>query len=83
MAAQAAALARAQVAAGADGHDQGPLLATSRRSRGATPRRADPRRRRDRRSGRYNCSTEPSAGRRPVRLLGVSVHNLCADGDLP
>ena len=22
------------------------------------------------------------AGRRPVRLLGVSVHNLCADGDL-
>ena len=22
------------------------------------------------------------AARRPVRLLGVSVHNLCADGDL-
>ena len=36
----------------------------------------------NRRRGRYNCSTGPRRGRRPVRLLGVSVHNLCSDGDL-
>ena len=49
---------------------------TSRPSRAATRARADARRGRDRRARASRCSSETEAGQRPVRLLGVSVHNL-------
>ena len=83
MAADAAAVAGAQGAAGADGDDQSPLRRLhddyAKPYRSADPGRS---RRLVERAVRLLDRTE--AGQRPIRLLGVSVHNLCdAAGTAP
>ena len=81
MARDAAAWLDTQAAARAHRHDQGPLRRLH--DDHAQPlERADARRGALSRRARSVCSTRPRPGTRPVRLLGVSVHNFRSDSDV-
>ena len=80
MAAHAVALARAPAAARAHGDDQGPLRRLH--DHHAQPHRVPTRSDADLAARAVQLLDKTDAGRRPVRLLGVSVHNFCGDAEL-